>query len=79
MEKTVRFSTLNNYSVQIKSEVQSKSIPHPFRFRFCPKAQAGANGFGAEIFVLRPEGVYTYDEREETEIENEIRLKRRKP
>ena len=29
----------------------------------------GANGFGAEIVVLRPEGVYIYDERKETAIE----------
>ena len=29
----------------------------------------GANGFRAEIVVLRPEGVYTYTERKETAIE----------
>ena len=28
-------------------------------------------GFGAKIFVLRPEGVQTYVEREKTEIEND--------
>ena len=31
-------------------------------------------GFGAEIFVLRPEGVQTYVEREKTEIENDRNL-----
>ena len=29
----------------------------------------GANGFRAEIVVLRPEGVYAYTERKETAIE----------
>jgi len=33
--------------------------------------QPGIGGFGAEIFVLRPEGVQTYVEREKTEIEND--------
>jgi len=33
------------------------------------KAEARANGFGAEIFVTRPEAVQQYVERERTEIE----------
>ena len=32
----------------------------------------GTGGFGAKIFVLRPEGVYKYVERAKTEIENDI-------
>ena len=31
----------------------------------------GIGGFGAKIFVFRPEGVYTYVERAKTEIEND--------
>ena len=31
----------------------------------------GLGEFGAKIFVLRPEGVQTYVEREKTEIEND--------
>ena len=34
----------------------------------------GLRGFGAKIFVLRPEGVQTYVEREKTEIENDRNL-----
>ena len=34
----------------------------------------GIGGFGAKIFVLRPEGVQTYVEREKTEIENDSNL-----
>ena len=36
--------------------------------------QRGLWGFGAEIFVLRPEGVYKYVERAKTEIENDTNL-----
>ena len=31
----------------------------------------GIGGFWAKIFVIRPEGVQTYVEREKTEIEND--------
>ena len=34
----------------------------------------GIGGFGAKIFVLRPEGVYKYVERAKTEIENDLDL-----
>ena len=34
----------------------------------------GIGGFGAKIFVLRPEGVYKYVERAKTEIENDTNL-----
>ena len=34
----------------------------------------GVGGFGAKIFVLRPEGVQRYDERAKTEIENDFNL-----
>ncbi len=33
------------------------------------RTEPGANGFRAEIVVLRPEGVQKYDERKETAIE----------
>ena len=36
---------------------------------FLMRLNLGANGFRAEIVVLRPEGVYTYTERKETAIE----------
>jgi hypothetical protein len=31
--------------------------------KFLMRTEPGANGFRAEIVVLRPEGVYTYTER----------------
>ena len=37
------------------------------------KEQNNARGFCGEIFVLRPEVVYGYDERKKTEIEKEIK------
>ena len=41
-----------------------------YRFsEFLMRTGRGANGFRAEIVVLRPEGVYTYTERKETAIE----------
>ena len=40
-----------------------------FFIRLCLNTTAGANGFRAEIVVLRPEGVYTYTERKETAID----------
>ena len=36
---------------------------------FLMRLNLGANGFIAEIVVLRPEGVYTYTERKKTAIE----------
>ena len=33
---------------------------------FLMRLNLGANGFGGEFVVLRPEGVYTYAERKET-------------
>ena len=54
----------------IKKEVLCRgTIPLLFFIRLCPKAEARANGFGAESVVLRPEGVYTYTERKETAVE----------
>ena len=34
----------------------------------------GIGGFGAKIFVFRPEGVHRYVERAKTEIENDSNL-----
>ena len=34
--------------------------------KFLMRLNLGANGFRAEIVVLRPEGVYIYTERKET-------------
>ena len=36
---------------------------------FLIRTGRGANGFRAEIVLLRPEGVYAYTERKETAIE----------
>ena len=37
-------------------------------------ALRGIGGFGAKIFVFRPEGVHRYVERAKTEIENDINI-----
>ena len=50
-----------------KSEVFCTSL---FYLRLCRNATAGANGFCAEIAVLRPEGVRGYVERAKTAIVN---------
>ena len=56
-------------SKKIRVEILIESTPTHF-YSVMPKYESpGANGFGAEILVLRPEAVYIYSERKETRIE----------
>ena len=54
----------------VKSRQKQRKNGKNYRFgEFLVRTDPGANGFRAEIVVLRPEGVVTYVEREETAIE----------
>ena len=46
-----------------------KHIENRVLGKFLMRTEPGANGFRAEIAVIRSEGVYTYTERKETAIE----------
>lgn len=54
----------------IKSMQKQKKCSEKYSVsEFLIRTGRGANGFRAEIVLLRPEGVYAYTERKETAIE----------
>ena len=54
----------------VKSRQKQRKSGKNYRFgEFLVRTEPGANGFRAEIVVIRPEGVYIYVESEETAIE----------
>ena len=65
--KRIKFK---NMSHNREKEASSSS-----KTRACLLRIKGIGGFGAKIFVIRPEGVQMYVERAKTEIENDLDLK----